>query len=296
LSAPVLLADDAPAKVNLTLRVLARRADSYHELESLVVFAAFGDRLSFSRDGDLALTVRGPTAAAAGEGGDNLVLKAARALAARRPGLVFGTFDLDKRLPVAAGLGGGSSDAAAALRLLAEANRISRDDAALYAAARATGADVPVCLDPRPRIMRGIGEGLAAPLAALPPLPAVLVNPGVALPTKAVFAGWKASAAASVAPLDEAALKNLRSAHELVGLLAEQTNDLEPPAIALQPSVADVLTALRERPGCMLARMSGSGATCFGLFATNDEAEATEKAVSISHPNWWAKATMFGGR
>jgi 4-diphosphocytidyl-2-C-methyl-D-erythritol kinase len=143
--------------------------------------------------------------------------------------------------------------------------------------------------------MRGIGERLSAPFA-LPPLPAVLVNPGVALPTKAVFAGWKASAAASVAPLDEAALKKLRSAHELVRLLAEQTNDLEPPAIALQPSVADVLTALRERPGCMLARMSGSGATCFGLFATNDEAEATEKAVSISHPNWWAKATVFGGR
>ena len=295
MSAPVLLADDAPAKVNLTLRVLARRADGYHELESLVVFAAFGDRLSFSRDGDLALTVRGPTAAEAGEGGDNLVLKAARALAARRPALVLGTFDLDKKLPVAAGLGGGSSDAAAALCLLAEANGISRDDADLYAAAGATGADVPVCLDPRPRIMRGIGERLSAPFA-LPPLPAVLVNPGVALPTKAVFAGWKASAAASVAPLDEAALKKLRSAHELVRLLAEQTNDLEPPAIALQPSVADVLTALRERPGCMLARMSGSGATCFGLFATNDQAEATEKAVSISHPNWWAKATVFGGR
>jgi 4-diphosphocytidyl-2-C-methyl-D-erythritol kinase len=295
LSAPVLLADDAPAKVNLTLRVLARRADGYHELESLVVFAAFGDRLSFSRGDDLALTVRGPSAAAAGEGGDNLVHKAARALAARCPGLVLGAFDLDKRLPVAAGLGGGSSDAAAALRLLAEANGISRDDADLYAAARATGADVPVCLDPRPRIMRGIGERLSPPLA-LPPLPAVLVNPGVALSTKAVFAGWKASPAASVAPLDEAALKKLTSAHELVPLMAEQTNDLEPPAIALQPSVAVVLAALRERPGCMLARMSGSGATCFGLFGTNDEAEAAENAVSASHPNWWAKATTFGGR
>ena len=195
MSAPVLLADHAPAKVNLTLRVLARRADGYHELESLVVFADFGDRLSFSRGGDLVLTVHGPSAAAAGEGGDNLVYKAARALAARRPGLALGAFDLDKRLPVAAGLGGGSSDAAAALRLLAEANGIARDDADLHAAARATGADVPVCLDPRPRIMRGIGERLSAPLA-LPPLPAVLVNPGVALPTKAVFAGWKASPAA----------------------------------------------------------------------------------------------------
>jgi 4-diphosphocytidyl-2-C-methyl-D-erythritol kinase len=294
LSAPVLLADDAPAKVNLTLRVLARRADGYHELESLVVFAACGDRLTFSRGGDLALTVHGPTAAAAGEGGDNLVRRAARALAARRSGLVLGAFDLDKRLPVAAGLGGGSSDAAAALRLLADASGISRDDADLYAAARATGADVPVCLDPRPRVMRGIGERLSAPFA-LPPLPAVLVNPGVALPTKAVFAGWQPSPAAA-APLDEAVLKKLTSAHELVRLVAEQTNDLEPPAIVLQPAVADVLAALRERPGCMLARMSGSGATCFGLFATNDKAKAAEKALFASQPTWWVKATVFGGR
>jgi 4-diphosphocytidyl-2-C-methyl-D-erythritol kinase len=293
LSAPVFLADHAPAKVNLTLRVLARRADGYHELESLVVFADFGDRLSFSRGGDLALTVHGPGAAAAGGGDDNLVHKAARALAARRPGLVLGAFDLDKRLPVAAGLGGGSSDAAAALRLLAEANGIARDDADLYVAARATGADVPVCLDPRPRIMRGIGERLSAPLA-LPPLPAVLVNPGVALPTKAVFAGWKASPAAT-GPLDEAALARLTNARKLVQLVAGQANDLEPPAIALQPSVAEVLAALRARPGCTLARMSGSGATCFGLFGTPDEA-AAEKALSARQPNWWVKATTFGGR
>jgi 4-diphosphocytidyl-2-C-methyl-D-erythritol kinase len=294
LSAPVLLADHAPAKVNLTLRVLARRADGYHELESLVVFADFGDRLSFARGGDLTLTVRGPSAEAAGGGDDNLVHRAARALAARRPGIELGAFDLDKRLPVAAGLGGGSSDAAAALRLLADANAIARDDPDLCAAARATGADVPVCLDPRPRIMRGIGEKLSAPLA-LPPLPAVLVNPGVALPTRAVFAGWKAAPAA-VAGIDESALAKLATAHALVELVAEQANDLEPPAIALQPSIADVLTALRALPGCTLARMSGSGATCFGLFATSEEAAAVERALSASHPTWWVKATTFGGR
>jgi 4-diphosphocytidyl-2-C-methyl-D-erythritol kinase len=293
LSAPVVLADRAPAKVNLTLRVLARRPDGYHELESLVVFADFGDRLTFSGNGHLALTLRGPSAAAAGGGDDNLVHKAARALAARRPGIVLGAFDLDKRLPVAAGLGGGSSDAAAALRLLAAANGIAHDDPDLHAAARAIGADVAVCLDPRPRIMRGIGERLSAPLA-LPPLPAVLVNPGVALATKDVFAGWKASPAA-LAPLDEAALAQLTGARQLVQLVAEQTNDLEPPAIALQPSVADVLAALRERPGCTLARMSGSGATCFGLFGTPDEAAAAEKALSASEPKWWVKATTFGG-
>jgi 4-diphosphocytidyl-2-C-methyl-D-erythritol kinase len=294
LSAPVLLADHAPAKVNLTLRVLARRPDGYHEIESLVVFADFGDRLSFSRGGDLALTVGGPSAAAAGAGDDNLVRKAARALAARRAGIVLGAFDLDKRLPVAAGLGGGSSDAAAALRLLADASGIARDDPALYAAACATGADVPVCLDPRPRIMRGTGERLSAPFS-LPRLPAVLVNPGVALPTKAVFAGWKASSAAAT-PLDEAALEKIASTRELVQLVAEQRNDLEPPAIALQPSVADVLTALRECPGCLLARMSGSGATCFGLFGSLDEATAAERTVSLSQPKWWVKATTFGGR
>jgi 4-diphosphocytidyl-2-C-methyl-D-erythritol kinase len=285
------LADDAPAKVNLTLRVLGRRADGYHELESLVVFADFGDRLSFARSGDLALTVRGPSAEAAGASDDNLVCKAARALAARRPAIKLGAFDLDKRLPVAAGLGGGSSDAAAALRLLADANGVARDDPDLYAAARATGADVPVCFDPRPRIMRGIGEKLSAPLA-LPPLPAVLVNPGVALPTRAVFAGWKASPAAAL--LDEAALEKLAAARDLVRLVAEQANDLEPSAMALQPSVAEVLAALRELPGCTLARMSGSGATCFGLFGTSEEASAAERALSVGHPTWWAKATTFG--
>jgi 4-diphosphocytidyl-2-C-methyl-D-erythritol kinase len=292
LSTSVLLAGHAPAKVNLTLRVLSRRPDGYHELESLVVFADFGDRLTFARGGDLSLTVRGPSAAAAGEGGDNLVHKAARTLAALRPGIALGAFDLDKRLPVAAGLGGGSSDAAAALRLLADANGIARDDPALYAAARSTGADVPVCLDPRPRIMRGIGERLSAPIA-LPPLPAVLVNPGVALPTKAVFAGWKASPGAP-APLDEPALGKLAGARELIQRLAEQTNDLEPPAMALQPSIAAVLAMLRETPGCVLARMSGSGATCFGLFGTPDEALAAETALSVGHPKWWVKATTFG--
>jgi 4-diphosphocytidyl-2-C-methyl-D-erythritol kinase len=294
LSATVRLADDAPAKVNLTLRVLGRRSDGYHELESLVVFADFGDRLSFCRSSGLALAVRGPSSAVAGAGDDNLVHKAARALAERRPGLVLGAFDLDKRLPVAAGLGGGSSDAAAALRLLAEANAIAPDDPDLYAAARATGADVPVCLDPRPRIMRGIGERLSAALA-LPPLSGVLVNPGVALPTKAVFAGWKV-APAGAAPLDEMALASLSNPRALMDIVARQANDLEPPAIALQPSIAGVLRALRERPGCSLARMSGSGATCFGLFSTPDEAVAAEQALSAQQQTWWVKATTFGGR
>ena len=177
------LVERAPAKVNLTLEVLGRRADGYHDIESLVVFAGFGDSLTFAADGPLDLQVEGSFAASAGEVGDNLVLKAARLLAARIDGLTLGRFILSKRLPVAAGLGGGSADAAAALRLLARVNGIALDDGRLRDAARATGADVPVCLDPRPRVMRGIGDILSNPID-LPEIPVLLVNPGVRVPTK----------------------------------------------------------------------------------------------------------------
>jgi len=290
------LVENAPAKVNLTLRVLGRRSDGYHDIESLVAFAdgSVGDRLSFAR-GELALTVRGPNAAAAGEGADNLVLKAARALAARVPDITMGTFDLDKRLPVAAGLGGGSADAAAALRLLARANGLNRDDPRLYEAARATGADVPVCLDPRPRLMHGIGELLSAPLA-LPPLSALLVNPGVAVATKAVFAGWKPGAAATApaAPTDFATVAKLTNARELLEFLAAQTNDLEGPAMVLAPAIAEVLAALRGLAGCRLARMSGSGATCFALFADTAETQAAAKLLGDRYPRWWVRASVLG--
>src|SRR3954466_2828996 len=183
----------------MTLGVIRRRADGYHDIESLVVFAAVGDTLTFTRGRKLSLVVRGPTAAASGEITDNLVLKAVRQLSKRIEGLKLGRFVLSKRLPVAAGGGGGSgrggsADAAAALRLLARANRIALDDSRLMMAARATGADVPVCLDPRPRLMRGIGDVLSEPLE-LPRLPAVLVNPGVAVPTKDVFAALRINAA-----------------------------------------------------------------------------------------------------
>jgi 4-diphosphocytidyl-2-C-methyl-D-erythritol kinase len=290
---PVPLVENAPAKVNLTLRVLRRRDDGFHEIESLVVFASFGDRLRFSSGGNLTLRVQGPSAQAAGEGDDNLVLKAARALAERRPDVVLGAFELDKRLPVAAGLGGGSADAAAALRLVAKANGLAPDHPHLHAAARAVGADVPVCLDPHPRIMRGIGEVLSGPLA-LPPLPAVLVNPGVALATMSVFAGWKPMSSPAAA-LDDTAIGRLTDREEILHLLAARSNDLEAPAIALRPVVADVLAALRALGGCRLARMSGSGATCFGLFASADEAAAAEKLLSIKQPGWWVTATMLCG-
>lgn len=285
------LVDHAAAKVNLTLRVLGRRADGYHELESLVAFADLSDGLSLIPGGALALSVHGPSAAQAGEDADNLVLKAARALAGRVDGLTLGCFALDKRLPVAAGLGGGSADAAAALRLLARANALAPDDERLAEAARATGADVPVCLDQRPRLMRGIGEILSAPLA-LPALPAVLVNPGVALSTRAVFAGFAASAPAP--PFDLAAAAGLADREQLLRLLQLHANDLEAPANALAPAVGEVLAALRPLAGCRLARMSGSGATCFALFSSAAAAIAGAEALGGNHPHWWVRATRLG--
>jgi 4-diphosphocytidyl-2-C-methyl-D-erythritol kinase len=289
---PAARAEKAPAKVNLTLHVLGRRADGYHEIESLVAFAGVGDALSFTPGRALALTVGGPTAAAAGDTADNLVLKAARALAEQVEGLQLGRFALSKRLPVAAGLGGGSADAAAALRMLARSSRLAPDDPRLLQAARATGADVPVCLDPRPRLMRGIGDILSEPLD-LPKLAAVLVNPGVAVPTREVFAALKLPAG-SVAASPPGRATSL-GATSLADAIANGRNDLELPAIELQPVIADVLAVLRKLPGCRLSRMSGSGATCFGLFDSTAAATAAARTLRIGYPAWWVRPTVLGG-
>ena len=288
-SAP--LVESAPAKVNLMLRVVGRRRDGYHEIESLVAFAEFGDRLRLWSGSGLTLAVNGPTAVKAGDIDGNLVLKAAREMSARQNGLTLGAFRLDKRLPVAAGLGGGSADAAAALRLIARANGLTRDDPQLYAAARATGADVPVCLDSRPRIMRGIGDILSEPLT-LPTLPAVLVNPGVALATKEVFAGW-ATASSPSPKAGFAALGAPPTRAALLEFLLAQANDLERPAIALAPVIADVLAVLRNCVGCKVARMSGSGATCFALFASAAAAHRAARALRSKFPNWWIRPTTL---
>jgi 4-diphosphocytidyl-2-C-methyl-D-erythritol kinase len=248
-----------------------------------------GDAVTFTPGGALALAVGGPTAAAAGDVADNLVIKAARALAERVEGLKLGRFTLSKRLPVSAGLGGGSADAAAALRLLARANRMTPDDPRLMQAARATGADVPVCLDPRARLMRGIGDILSDPLD-LPRLFALLVNPGVAVATKDVFA------ALNVPPAEPNAQAGTPAGS--AGLLAEITNgrnDLEGPAIELEPVIAQVLAVLRKLPGCRLARMSGSGATCFGLFDSTRAASAAARTLRVGYPAWWTRATVLGG-
>jgi 4-diphosphocytidyl-2-C-methyl-D-erythritol kinase len=290
-------AERAPAKINLTLHIVGRRPDGYHDLESLVVFAKLGDTLSFTPGRALALAVRGPTAQASGAIGDNLVLKAARVLAARVDDLKLGSFELAKRLPVAAGLGGGSADAAAALRLLARANRLVADDLRLLDAARATGADVPVCLDPRPRVMRGIGDVLSHPIE-LPPLPAVLVNPRVAVPTKDVFAAFhrrprEPLSQQSAAAFDAGAARSRLKIGEVIETLATCRNDLEAPAIVIAPVISNVLDGLRALRGCRLARMSGSGATCFGLFDTAQAAAAAARALHAKHPKWWIRATRL---
>jgi 4-diphosphocytidyl-2-C-methyl-D-erythritol kinase len=281
----------APAKVNLTLRVGGRRPDGLHEIDSLVVFSNIADELSLDPSRPRDLEMLGPLRADCGPAADNLVLKAAAALAARVFDLKIGRFSLIKRIPVAAGLGGGSADAAAALRLLAEANGLASDDPRLLDAASATGADVPVCLDPRPRLMRGAGEVLSAPLP-LPPLPAVLVNPGVALPTRDVFDAFdRAQAGQSPQP----GPPSFKARDEFVAFVQTQPNDLEAAAISLQPAIGDALSALRGLRSCLLARMSGSGATCFGLFDTQAAASSAAGQLRAAHADWWIEETTLGG-
>ena len=287
----VALTESARAKVNLTLRVVGRRADGYHDIESLVVFARAGDALVLVPGDDLGLTVSGPRAQAAGDISDNLVLRAARELATRHPNLRTGQFILDKQLPVAAGLGGGSADAAAALRLLARVNDLPFDDPRLLEAARATGADVPVCVGSRACLMQGIGDMLSDPLS-LVPLRCVLVNPGVAVATKDVFAALNAKAAPRAGSENFPVFGRL-SGPELIEWLATQRNDLEPAAISLQPVIGDVLMALRGQPGCRLARMSGSGATCFGLFDDEATSKAAAERLSGAQPDWWVRADVL---
>ncbi len=289
----VALVARAPAKLNLSLSLLGRRQDSYHLLHSLVAFTRFGDWLTLEPGAQLALEVEGDLASATGPVADNLVLSAAHNFAALFPGAPLGRFHLTKRIPVAAGLGGGSSDAAAALRLLAKAHGVARDDGLLLEAARRTGADVSVCLAARPRFMGGIGDELG-PVLDLPPLIGVLVNPGVALATRAVFAALRlqpgTTALAAPAPLINAAM----TAENLVAALRRSGNDMEDASQLLAPVIVGVLAVLSGAPGCKLARMTGSGATCFGLFTSRHAARAAVAAIRRGHPEWWVKASVIG--
>ncbi|PPD40648.1 MAG: 4-(cytidine 5'-diphospho)-2-C-methyl-D-erythritol kinase [Methylocystis sp.] len=287
-----MLVTRAPAKINLTLHILGRRADGYHELESLVAFSCGGDTVSFAPGAELTLEISGPTAPAAGGGSDNLVLRAARNLAERVEGLTLGAFRLEKRLPVAAGIGGGSSDAAAALRLIAFASGLEPEDPRIFEAARATGADVPVCLAARARMMRGAGESLG-PTLRLPLLPAVLINPGVPVETRPVFARLGLQPGETVSDAPHAEIASGLPPLELLAVLARGRNDLEDAACLQAPVIVDVLAVLRAARGCKLARMSGSGATCFAIFSTPHAAARAARAIRAQHPEWWVKTAAL---
>jgi 4-diphosphocytidyl-2-C-methyl-D-erythritol kinase len=276
------LSEFAPAKVNLHLHVVGRRPDGYHLLDSLVIFADVGDRVSVSPAKELSLSVIGPFAAQLQAEDDNLVLRAARALAAHAALIPKGHLVLEKNLPVASGIGGGSADAAAALRLLSRFWGV--EPAALGKLAAGLGADLPVCLAGRPALMSGIGEVLA-PVPELPDVGIVLVNPRVAVSTPTVFGARQGSFSI---PLLLPAMVS-QDATALAAALLPARNDLEAPARVLVPVIGTVLSVLANAPGCLMARMSGSGATCFGLFATPGEARAS--ARSIMRDGWW----VWGG-
>jgi 4-diphosphocytidyl-2-C-methyl-D-erythritol kinase len=288
-----LLIERAPAKINLTLHVTGRRADGFHALESLVAFSRAGDTVTLTTGKPLALSVEGPSAAASGRAEDTLTWRAARHFAGRFAAARLGAFHLVKRLPVAAGIGGGSSDAAAALRLLARANALSFDDPRLMEAAKATGADVPVCLAPRARMMGGIGDELG-PSLAVPPVIALLVNPGVAVETKEVFARMNIAPGAGAGFGSHPKIGLRMDADVMIAALCKGRNDMEPAACVLAPVIGDVLAILAAAPGCTLARMSGSGATCFALFRNCRSAARARQAILRAHPFWWTKICALG--
>lgn len=274
----------ARAKVNLYLHVTGRRADGYHLLDSLIVFADTGDEIALAPADRLSLAIDGPFAAELEAGPDNLVLRAAGALQELTGARAGASIRLTKNLPIASGIGGGSADAAATLAGLCGLWDVAPGRAALLRLAAQLGADVPVCLDGVPSFVGGIGEDLA-PARGLPPSWLLLANPRVATPTPAVFKARQGSfskpARWSEPPRDFA---------EFAARLRSCGNDLTEPAIRVTPAIRDVLVALAGLPGCVLARLSGSGATCFGLFADEASARAAEAELRAAQPGWWVVA------
>ena len=280
----------APAKLNLYLHVVGRRDDGYHLLDSLAAFAAIGDELIFAPAADLSLVIDGPFARDLAADDSNLVLRAARALAAeagRRPAAAI---RLTKRLPVASGIGGGSADAAATLRGLDRLWGTDLPQVQLARIALALGADVPVCLAGVPSFFGGIGEEIAL-AGPLPPAHLVLVNPGAPLATATVFRVRAAGPMSGRYSEPGRWTGGVADAVALAGMLAKRRNDLTEAAIGLLPEIADVMATLERQPACLLARLSGSGATCFGLFADGGEARGAAAAIASARPAWWVVAT-----
>jgi 4-diphosphocytidyl-2-C-methyl-D-erythritol kinase len=276
------LAELAPAKVNLYLHLRGRRADGYHLLDSLAVFPAIGDRLTAAAGQGLTLQIGGPFGAGLAADPDNLVLRAARALAKAHAMPPNAALRLEKYLPIASGIGGGSSDAAAALRLLSRLWGVDVPEGL----ALSLGADVPVCLvAPQPRLMAGIGEQLS-PAPAMPDFWMVLANPGVAVATGAVFAAVTERDNPPAPPMPP-----LTGFAVLIDWLAQQRNDLQSAAISACPAIAEALAALSDAP---LARMSGSGATCFALHAGEADAVSQASLLRRARPDWWIAAAPVG--
>ena len=286
------LTEFAPAKVNLTLAVGAARADGYHPLHSIVAFADWGDELTGAPSGDLTLNLEGEGATPLREEPQNLVLKAAFALraAAERPDL-GAALTLRKYLPVAAGLGGGSADAAAALRLLNRLWDIGFSTRQLAEIGTVVGADVPACVHSRPLVMTGIGETIT-PLVAWPVLHAVIVNPGAPVSTAAVFEAFDRAEPAPLPALKPPVAGDFETACAKIAL---GRNDLESPAMALEPLVAIARAGLVATPGARLTRMSGSGASCFALFDNRDSAAHAAEQLAARHPDWTVKAVGLQG-
>jgi 4-diphosphocytidyl-2-C-methyl-D-erythritol kinase len=284
----------ARAKINLTLSVLGRRADGYHEIESLVAFAGIGDRVILTPGHVCRLAASGPFAGDID--GPNLLETALALLREHDARLQLGSVLLEKNLPVAAGLGGGSADAAALLRAVRRANPERAGAVAWHALAARLGADVPVCLAGTPALISGIGDKVE-PLGAahkLPPLAAVLVNPRLPLPTAQVYGALAAGPAPAgrPPPVPPGPFSDLAS---LVDVMRRRGNDLERPATALLPAVADIKAALAAQPGCCIAAMSGSGPTCFGIFVNDASAARATAALASRLPRWWVVATQVVG-
>jgi 4-diphosphocytidyl-2-C-methyl-D-erythritol kinase len=283
------LTEQARAKVNLTLRILGKRPDGYHALVSHVVFAQEADTVHLDPARPRGLSVIGPMAGDLAGSADNLIGRAVELAAAAAPALRCGHITLEKHLPIAAGIGGGSADAAATLRLLQRANPQAPVD--WMALASRLGADVPVCFANEAAVMTGIGETLvplAEYLGPLRPMPAVLVNPMIAVPSNKTAAVFKALAAP---PLETQEVARGATPVESRLDLVNGCNDLERAALQVMPQIAGVLAAMKAQPGVQAARLSGAGPTCFAIFDTLADAETAKSTLSAAHPSWWVRAT-----
>ncbi len=287
-----MMMERAPAKINLSLQIVRRREDGWHELESFVAFSHSGDVVSLDLSRASGLSVDGPYATLIGTHDNNLVLKAERALRERCENLRSGAFHLTKKLPAAAGIGGGSSDAAATLRLLARANNLDMDDVRLLEAARSVGADVPVCMEAKAKIMRGIGDKLGPPLH-FPGICAILVNPGVLLETREVFGRLNLVAGKPYSMNQHPDVGSGMSVADVFAVLRKTRNDLEDAASVIAPVITDVLSVLGAARGCKLSRMSGSGATCFGLFESRTAASRALASIRRTRRQWWVKGCVL---